>query len=93
VFDLVNKDVDGNDVPGPGQAGAEIFSCQDDFIAINYIRLCGSRLNDGSVSANFNLNIPITSYMNGPIVIPFKTNHRDVGRGFKLYFYQSKCFL
>lgn len=90
-FDLVNLDEDGNVIPGRGQAGAEIFSCQDDFIAVNYIRLCGNKLNDGSVSANFNLNIPIRSYMNGPIVIPFKTNNNTVGRGFQIYFYQTKC--
>lgn len=91
VFDLVNLDEDGNVIPGPGQAGAEIFSCNDDFIAVNFIRLCGNKMNDGSVTGNFNLNVPVTSYMSGPIVIPFKTNNSTVGRGFKLYYFQEKC--
>lgn len=91
IFQLTNIDDDGNVIPGPGQAGAEIFSCQDDFIAVNYIRLCGSKLNDGSVSGDFNLNIPVKSFMNGPIVIPFKTDNNTVGRGFKLFYFQEKC--
>lgn len=91
IFQLINLDEDGNVIPGPGQAGAEIFSCQDDFIAVNFIRLCGSKLNDGSMSGNFNENMPVQSYMNGPIVIPVKTNNNTVGRGFKLYYFQDKC--
>lgn len=88
----MNIDDDGNRIPNNGQAGAEIFSCQDDFIAVNFIRLCGSKLNDGSVSGNFNMNVPVQGYMNGPIVIPVKTDNTTVGRGFKIYFFQDKCF-
>lgn len=91
VFELINLDDDGNIIPGPGQAGAEIFSCQDDFIGVNYIRLCGSKLNDGSISGNFNMNVAVQSYMNGPIVIPVSTNNNTVGRGFKLYYFQDSC--
>lgn len=90
---MVNVDDDGNIIPGMGQAGAEIFSCNDDFIAVNFIRLCGSKLNDGSQSGNFNLNIPVQSYMNGPINIPVKTNNNTVGRGFKIYYFQDRCDL
>lgn len=80
-------------IPNPGTAGAEIFSCQDDFIAVNFIRLCGNKLNDGSVTGNFNTNEPVLSNMNGPIVVPFKTDNSTVGRGFKLYYFQQKCFM
>lgn len=93
IFELVNVDQEGNVIPAQGQAGAEIFSCQDDFIAVNAIRLCGSKLNDGSFSTNFNMNVPVQSYMNGPIVIPVKTNNDTVGRGFLIYFFQEKCIL
>lgn len=91
AFDLINLDDDGNVVPLPGQAGAEIFNCQDDFIAVNFIRLCGSKLNDGSMTTNFNINVPVEGYINGPIVIPFKTDNKTVGRGFKIYYFQIKC--
>lgn len=91
AFELINLDEDGNVIPNPGQAGAEIFSCQDDFIAVNYIRLCGSKLNDGSLTTNFNINVPVKSYTSGPLVIPFKTDNNTVGRGFKIYFFQEKC--
>lgn len=93
IFELINVDDDGNLIPAQGQAGAEIFNCQDDFIAVNFIRLCGNRLNDGSITANFNLNIPVQSYMNGPIVIPVKTDNNTVGRGFKIYYFQDKCLV
>jgi hypothetical protein len=78
-------------VPGPGSAGAEIFSCNDDYIAVNYIRLCGFKLNDGSVTSNFNINVPVQSIMNGPIVVPVKTDNSTVGRGFKIYYFQEQC--
>jgi hypothetical protein len=89
-FEILNIDANGNYLAS-GQAGAEIFSCPDDFIAVNYIRLCGYKLNDGSKSINFNLNMPVTSYMNTPIVVPVKTNNETVGRGFKIYYFQEKC--
>jgi hypothetical protein len=91
IFELINLDEDGNVIPNEGQAGAEIFSCQDDYIAFNFVRLCGSKLNDGSMTTNFNINVPVQSYINGPIVIPFKTNNNTVGRGFKIYYFQEKC--
>lgn len=90
MFELQNIDANGNFL-AKGQAGAEIFSCPDDFIAVNYIRLCGYKLNDGAISINFNLNIPVTSIMNGPIVMPVHSNNSTVGRGFKIHYFQEKC--
>lgn len=90
IFELVNTDANDN-ILSDNQAGAEIFSCPQDFIAVNYIRLCGSKLNDGSLSTNFNQNAPVRSYMNGPIIIPVKSDNQTVGRGFKLYYFQEKC--
>lgn len=60
---------------------------------VNYIRLCGSKLNDGSVSVNFKQNTPVRNIMNGPIVIPVKTDNTTSGRGFKLFYFQEKCKL
>ncbi|XP_070507138.1 uncharacterized protein [Chironomus tepperi] len=90
VFELVNTDANGN-IIAPGQAGAEIFGCPDDFLAVNYIRICGYKLNDGALTINFNTNEPVTSIMNGPIVVPVKTDNETVGRGFSIYYYQQKC--
>lgn len=90
IFELVNKDANGNFI-AVGQAGAEIFGCPDDFIAVNYIRLCGYKLNDGAQSINFNINEPVRSVMNGPIVVPVKSNNETVGRGFSIYYFQEKC--
>lgn len=90
IFELINKDAKGN-IIASGQAGAEIFGCPDDFIAVNFIRLCGFKLNDGASSIDFNLNEPVRSVMNGPIVIPVKTNNETVGRGFNIYYFQEKC--
>lgn len=85
-------DENGNRIPSAGQAGAEIFSCQGDFIAFNYVRLCGEKLNDGSLSGNIKLNAPVTNYM-GPsiLIVPFKTDNTTIGRGFKLFYFQEKC--
>ena len=44
----------------PGQAGAEVFNCPDDYIVINGIRLCGERFNDASVQLDFTQNAPVT---------------------------------
>lgn len=52
--------LDGNMLIPPGQAGAEIFNCPDDYIVINGIRLCGDRLNDGTINTDFRQNAPVT---------------------------------
>lgn len=75
----------------PRQAGAEIYNCPDDYIAINYVRLCGEKLNDASILSDFSRNSPITDYSGGPIMIPVRTNSNNVGRGFKLAFTQEPC--
>ena len=90
VFELINTDANGN-IIAPNQAGAEIFGCPDDFISVNYIRLCGYKLNDGAVTINFNINQPVQSLMNGPIIMPVKTDNETVGRGFSIYYYQQNC--
>jgi hypothetical protein len=51
---------DGQPLIPPGQAGAEVFNCPDDYIVINGIRLCGERLNDASVQLDFTQNSPVT---------------------------------
>lgn len=76
-----------------GQAGAEIFSCPDDYISINGIRLCGEKLNDASIIKDFSQNAPVTDYHSGPITIPVVTNNKLVSVGFKLMYMQSPCQL
>ncbi|KAJ9595502.1 hypothetical protein L9F63_013324, partial [Diploptera punctata] len=60
LFQITNVDGDGMLVIPPGQAGAEVFNCPDDYIVINGIRLCGERLNDASVQLDFTQNAPVT---------------------------------
>lgn len=48
-FELVNLDENDNLISD--QAGAEIFSCPQDFIAVNFIRLCGLKVS-GRVCLN-----------------------------------------
>ncbi|KAG4077894.1 hypothetical protein HA402_013828 [Bradysia odoriphaga] len=90
-FQLVNVDLDGTSVIPSGQAGAEIYNCADDFISVNGIRLCGDKLNDGSVTDDFTISAPVADYSAGPIIIPVRTNDAVVGRGFKLIYQQLPC--
>jgi hypothetical protein len=44
-----------------GSAGAGIFQCPNDYLVLTGgLRLCGERLNDGTVVANSAVNGPIT---------------------------------
>ncbi|XP_017770277.1 PREDICTED: uncharacterized protein LOC108558006 [Nicrophorus vespilloides] len=90
-FELKNFDEDGMPTVPNGQAGVGVINCPDDYIVVNGIRLCGDRLNDGSVEEDFSLNAPVTDMSNGPIVIPVKTSGSGTGRGFKLFYMQNKC--
>lgn len=51
---------DGSLSVPPRQAGAEVFNCPDDYISISNVRLCGQKLNDGSVQVDFTKNYPVT---------------------------------
>ncbi|XP_069685946.1 uncharacterized protein [Periplaneta americana] len=90
-FQLTNVDQDGQPLFPPGQAGAEVFNCPDDYIVINGIRLCGERLNDASVQLDFTRNYPVTDTSTGPYVIPVRTNGNTNGRGFKIDYQQNSC--
>lgn len=90
-FQLRNVGANGIPTIPEGQAGAEIFSCPDDYISVNSIRLCGDRLNDASVTDNFTVNAPVVDYSFGPVVLPVRTNGNTVGRGFNLRFTQMPC--
>lgn len=52
--------VDGPPLIPPGQAGVEILNCPNDWLLIAATRLCGERLNDGSVFQDFTVNAPVT---------------------------------
>ncbi|XP_031766590.2 uncharacterized protein LOC113509880 [Galleria mellonella] len=88
---IVNYDTDGLPVIPPGQAGVEIFNCPNDWLLISAIRLCGDRLNDGSVLQDFSLDASITDNNGGPIVVWFRSDGGYVGRGFKLHYQQNTC--
>ncbi|XP_039450317.1 uncharacterized protein LOC120429171 [Culex pipiens pallens] len=91
AFQLVNYDEDGASLTRPGTAGVEIYNCPDDFVALNYLRLCGERLNDGATSEDYGQNAPVVDDSGGPIVVPFRSNEELVGRGFKLMYKQEIC--
>ncbi|XP_055608091.1 uncharacterized protein LOC129755553 isoform X2 [Uranotaenia lowii] len=90
-FQLVNFDEEGISLTKPDTAGVEIYSCPDDYLAINYLRLCGERLNDGSSTEDYMQNAPVMDDSAGPIVIPVRSDQEFVGRGFKLMFKQEVC--
>lgn len=73
------------------QAGIEIFSCNDDYISVNSIRLCGEKLNDASRSDDLTENAIITDTTNGLNLIPIRTNNAFVGRGFRINYKQIPC--
>lgn len=69
----------------------EIFSCNDDYIAVNSIRLCGEKLNDASRTDDLTVNAMITDSTNGLNIIPVRTNAVAVGRGFRINYMQIPC--
>ncbi|XP_037892572.1 uncharacterized protein LOC119639340 [Glossina fuscipes] len=90
-FQILNKDEDENDLVPDGQAGAGIFNCPYDFIAINQVRLCGERFNDGTDNEDFTMNALVRDVAAGPIILPFRSDNMYVGRGFRLAYKQELC--
>ncbi|XP_034131940.1 uncharacterized protein LOC117586151 [Drosophila guanche] len=90
-FQIVNKDEAENDIISDGQAGAGIFNCPDDFIAINSVPLCGERFNDGRETEDFTMHATVRDTAAGPIILPFRTDAEYVGRGFRLLYRQELC--
>ncbi|KPI94026.1 hypothetical protein RR46_13191 [Papilio xuthus] len=88
---IVNYDNDGLPLIPPRQAGVEIFNCPSDWLLISAVRLCGERLNDGSIVQDFYLDAPVTDISAGPIVVWFRSDEGYVGRGFKLHYQQNTC--
>ncbi|CAB3254779.1 unnamed protein product [Arctia plantaginis] len=88
---IVNYDPDGLHLIPPGQAGVEILNCPSDWLLIAATRLCGDRLNDGSVFEDFTINAPITDNNAGPIVVWFRSDEAYVGYGFKLFYQLNSC--
>lgn len=82
---------EGTSVIPEKQAGIEIFSCNDDYISVNSIRLCGEKLNDASRTDDLSQNALITDTTNGLNFIPVRTNNAAVGRGFRINYMQLPC--
>ncbi|KAJ8723315.1 hypothetical protein PYW08_003227 [Mythimna loreyi] len=91
TMQIVNYDAYGVPVIPPDQAGVEILNCPGDWLLISATRLCGERLNDGSVFQDFTVNAPITDNGAGPIVVWFRSDESYVGDGFKLMYQQNSC--
>ncbi|XP_063381408.1 uncharacterized protein LOC134667918 [Cydia fagiglandana] len=91
IMRITNYDSDGLPVIPPGQAGVEIFNCPSDWLLMSAARLCGDRLNDGSVLQDFALDAPITDNGAGPIVVWFRSDEGYVARGFRLQYQQNSC--
>lgn len=82
---------EGTSVIPEKQAGIEIFSCNDDYISVNSIRLCGEKLNDASRNDDLTSNAIVTDTSNGLNIIPVRTNDAAVGRGFRINYLQNPC--
>lgn len=91
VFIFINLLIDGLSIIPEKQAGIEIFSCSEDFIAVNSIRLCGEKLNDASRSDDLSHNDIVVDTTNGLNIIPVRTNEDTVGRGFRINYRQNPC--
>lgn len=50
---------DGGSTVPEGEAGAEVYNCPDDFIAVRNVRLCGQKVNDASSQPDFTRNAPV----------------------------------
>ncbi|XP_031617542.1 uncharacterized protein LOC116337263 [Contarinia nasturtii] len=90
-FQMINIDSEGTSVIPEKQAGIEIFSCNDDYISVNSIRLCGEKLNDASRNDDLSANSIVTDTSNGLNIIPVHTNEAAVGRGFRINYVQMPC--
>ncbi|KAF7286637.1 hypothetical protein GWI33_004670 [Rhynchophorus ferrugineus] len=90
-FQLVNQYTNGQLTIPQGQAGVDILNCPDDYIIIDGTRLCGERFNDGSTTANFSTNAPVTDTSTGPIIINVRSSSNVTGLGFKLFYTQNAC--
>lgn len=82
---------EGTSVIPEKQAGLEIFSCNDDYISVNSIRLCGEKLNDANRNDDLTMNAIITDTTTGLNFIPIRTNEAAVGRGFRINYIQLAC--
>lgn len=51
---------DGQSIVPANQAGAGVFNCPDDYIAVSGVRLCGEKLNDATTNIDFTVNAPVT---------------------------------
>ncbi|XP_055850596.1 uncharacterized protein LOC129915154 [Episyrphus balteatus] len=90
-FEIVNKDDEDNDIIPKDQAGAGALSCPNDFIILNQIRLCGDRINDGTIDEDFTKNADVRDSTGGPIIASVRSDGAYVGRGFFIMYKQELC--
>ncbi|KAF6202643.1 hypothetical protein GE061_003042 [Apolygus lucorum] len=90
-FDINNVDSDGGPTVPDGEAGAEVFNCPDDYIAVRNVRLCGQKVNDATVQPDFTQNAPVIDSSTGPFTLSFVTDRSISGLGFRLKYEQVPC--
>lgn len=73
------------------EAGAGQVKCPTDYLLIDGTRLCGNRLNPGTITTTSNESVEVFDNSNGPIQIRFVTSNADVSRGFALMYRQNPC--
>lgn len=74
-----NSISDGISIVPNGEAGADVINCPDDYIIINGLRLCGYKLNDGSITSDFTMNAPVTGNAETLLkCINEELNHKNV---------------
>lgn len=72
-------------------SGAGALKCQYDYVVLDGIRYCGSRLNALAIQSNLDTDSPIYDRGNGPFIARFVSNEKYVGRGFQIGYQQNPC--
>ncbi|XP_053212960.1 uncharacterized protein LOC128396407 [Panonychus citri] len=90
-FEIVNFGPNNSPTFDQSVAGAGLTRCAYDYIQLNGVRFCGSRLNIRGVDQSPNQDAPVIDTGAGPFIARFVSDSRNVGRGFKLSFQQNPC--
>ncbi|XP_045106540.1 uncharacterized protein LOC123501651 isoform X1 [Portunus trituberculatus] len=75
----------------PGEAGVGVVPCRGDYVVMAGTRLCGDRLNDGSVEPQPTDNGPVTDSTSGPFLVQVMSDSQFTGRGFNLTYHLNPC--
>ncbi|XP_074602257.1 uncharacterized protein LOC141855947 [Brevipalpus obovatus] len=90
-FEIVNFGPNNQPTFDQNAAGAGPQRCQFDYILLNGLRLCGSRMNPMAINQNLMNDAQVTDTTSGPFIARFVSDSRSAGRGFRLSFQQNPC--